>query len=581
MSDDPGAINEQWAYHIIDLLVRQGIRYFCIAPGSRSSPLILAAANHPDAETFVHYDERGLGFHALGYAKAAQKAAAVIVTSGTAVGNLMPAVMEAKTSHLPMMILSADRPPELRDCGANQTIHQINLFGSFVKWQTDLPCPSSALPERFLSSILSYAGFITHDLPASPIHINCMLREPLHSSDLHFSIPRPQEITYYNKTVTTLSDEDLVLLSQRLSSYSSGLIFVGSVSNPADASAILALATIMHWPVACDITSSIRSGSNHPLVIPYFDLLVQTQEIQPVDCVLHFGDRNVSKRISEWLSMQKGDYFVIAEHTDRFDPKYRIDYRYTCNLSWLCHALIPLTQTIPSSLLDHLLDHSKQLSHILDCDIFDQDSISEPYLFYFLSHTLPRHWHLFIGNSMPVRDADTFFYPQDFRGNIFVNRGVSGIDGNLSTAAGIAAALQQPLVAIVGDLTFMHDMNALEQIAQSKTPIILIVINNGGGGIFSFLPINKKGKEFETFIATAHARSFMPLSSFVELDFFCPEHTQALDLIWSDLCRNPRTCMIELHTSRQENVELHTDIIKKVQQRCSPTPSPGLLQILH
>lgn len=581
MNNDQGAINERFAYQIIDLFIQQGIDYFCIAPGSRSSPLILAAANHPGAKTFIHYDERGLAFHALGYAKACQRAAVVIVTSGTAVGNLMPAVMEARASHLPMIILSADRPPELRDCGSNQTINQVDLFSSFVKWQIELPCPSSDLPERFLSSTLSYAGFITHDLPAGPIQINCMLREPLHTKDPHFPIPAPQEITYYNKTINTLSDEDLASLSQRLSRYESGMIFVGSLTTPSDAEAILDLAQTLHWPVACDITSSIRSHLPHELVIPYFELIAQSQVIQPIDCILHFGDRNVSKKISQWLSVQQADYLLVAEHTDRFDPKYRIDTRYTCNISWLCNALISSIQPAAAIIPSKLLDLSDQISYLLDHDIFDQDWISEPYLFYFLRHTMPHDWDLFIGNSMPVRDADTFFYPEGFRGHIFVNRGVSGIDGNLSTAAGIAAALERPLVVIVGDLTFMHDMNALEQIAQSKTPIILIVINNGGGGIFSFLPIKKKEKEFETFIATKHTRSFEALASFVELDSFCPENTQALDLIWSELCKNPRTCMIELQTDREDNLALHNQIIEKVKQKCSPLTPTGLIPIPH
>ncbi|NDE82333.1 MAG: 2-succinyl-5-enolpyruvyl-6-hydroxy-3-cyclohexene-1-carboxylic-acid synthase [Chlamydiia bacterium] len=581
MNDDQGAINERWAYQIVDLFIQQGIDYFCIAPGSRSSPLILAAANHPRSKTFIHYDERGLGFHALGYAKACQTAAVVIVTSGTAVGNLMPAVMEARASHLPIIILSADRPPELRDCGANQTINQVNLFDSFVKWQIDLPCPSPDLPERFLSSTLSYAGFITHDLPAGPVQINCMLREPLHTKDLHFPIPAPQEITYYHKTINTLSDKDLVSLSQRLSRYESGMIFVGSLNSASDAKAILDLAQALHWPVACDITSSIRSHPHHELVIPYFELIAQSQRIQPIDCILHFGDRNVSKTISQWLSVQQADYLLVAEHTDRFDPKYRIDTRYTCNISWLCNALIPLIQPATSTLSSKLLDHSHQIIDLLDQDIFYQDWISEPYLFHFLSQTMPDDWDLFIGNSMPVRDADTFFYPKGFRGHIFVNRGVSGIDGNLSTAAGIAACLEHPLVVVVGDLTFMHDMNALEQIAQNKTPIILIVINNGGGGIFSFLPIKKKEKEFETFIATKHTRSFEALASFVELDIFYPDNTQALDLIWSELCKKPRTCMIELHTDRENNVALHAEIIEKVKQKCCPLTPTGLLPIPH
>ncbi len=213
---DTGEQNEIWAAKLIDGLISQGVDYFCCAPGSRSSPLLLAVANHDKAAHTVHFDERGVCFHAVGYAKATGKPAAIIATSGTAVGNLLPAVMEAYNERIPLILLTADRPPELRDCGANQTCDQTKLFANHVRWQIDLPCADSHIPDGYLASTISHAVALSKSSASGPIHINCMFREPLFSQPIvkttletavHFAHPElhpsKETIDYWAETLST------------------------------------------------------------------------------------------------------------------------------------------------------------------------------------------------------------------------------------------------------------------------------------------------------------------------------------------------------------------------------------------
>lgn len=566
-----GKNNELWAFQIIDHLVNLGVTYFCIAPGSRSGSLTLAAASHPKVETFVHFDERGLAFHALGYGKASLKAAAIIVTSGTAVGNLLPAIMEASIAHIPIIILTADRPPELRDCGANQTADHVKLFGNYVRWQVDVPCPDDNLPESYLSSLLSYAVFKGCETPFGPVHINCMFREPLYSANLAFPSEGINRTVRYAPSIATCSEKMLQMLAEKLSSYSSGMIIVGSLSNPEDAKAIVALGKAMNWPVVSDITSHMRPHSYESPCICYFDAIIKNAENMEVDCVLHLGDRIVSKTVSEWLSHQEPDYYLVADHSDRYDPKGQIDFRLHCDISWFCTQIIPHLNVKESQLLSLWLEYSDQIKNKLHYMLTLPKDVSEPGIIHMISSTLPKDWNVFLSNSMPVRDADSFFYPENFAGKVFVNRGVSGIDGNVSTAAGIAAAMQQPLVAVLGDLAFMHDMNAIVQIAKSPVPVVLLVINNGGGGIFSFLPIHSKTAKFEEYFAIAHDYHFEKLAQFAGLEFYKPGSMQELAQTWQNLKATPRSCFIEVVTNREENVTIHKQIHQTLKEcLCSP-----------
>ncbi|MBI2810842.1 MAG: 2-succinyl-5-enolpyruvyl-6-hydroxy-3-cyclohexene-1-carboxylic-acid synthase [Candidatus Melainabacteria bacterium] len=268
---DTGSQNEAWARQLIDALIKQGLDYFFIAPGSRSTPLALAVANHPQARHFVHFDERGLCFCAVGYAKATKKPAVVIATSGTAVGNLLPAVMEAFNDHIPLLLLTADRPPELRECGANQTIDQVKLFANCVRWQVELPCADERISERYLASTIGHAAAMACFPPAGPVHINCMFREPLFSSPPELAHAKK---VHFEQPVLYPSEEAIANWQNVLSETKRGVIIVGSSSHDLS-HAVFPLAERLNWPILADIASSLRTDVSHPHLITHFDPILK------------------------------------------------------------------------------------------------------------------------------------------------------------------------------------------------------------------------------------------------------------------------------------------------------------------
>lgn len=543
---DTASQNEIYAKLLIDALIHQGIDYFCWAPGSRSTPFALALAAHPQARRMIHFDERGLCFHAVGYAKAARKGAVMIATSGTAVGNLMPAVIEACNERVPLILITADRPPELRDCGANQTCDQVKMFSDFVRWQIDLPCPDDKISEKYLSSTISHAAMMSKD---GPVHINCMLREPLYAKEPVEG--KLQRHVHVEHAVPSPSQSAIEHWSKELSKKRNGVILAGS-SSPAEP--VLELAMRLNWPVFPDILSSLRM--NHPLLITHFDPILKVKPME-VEAVIQFGDRFVSKILSQWLDKQSLDFYLhVSEHTMRQDPFHHVTHRVQS-----CPDLFVKSLHLNARNDDQPWGEWNQLCREKLGELFTE--LSEPGLMWKLSSLLTEEWNLFLGNGMPVRDANQFLSNNC---RIFGNRGVSGIDGNIGTAAGIAQATGKPTFAVIGDQAFLHDLNSLAQLTKISVPVAICVVNNGGGGIFSFLPISKRKEAFEEYIAAAHDLTFEAAGTLFGLPYF-----QSLHAFFA----KPQSCIIEITTDRQENVRLHEHIIQEIGQ-CLNSPQETL-----
>jgi 2-succinyl-5-enolpyruvyl-6-hydroxy-3-cyclohexene-1-carboxylate synthase len=537
----------EWAKQIVEHLVELGVHYFCLSPGSRSTPLAIAIAGHPLARSLVHFDERGMAFHALGYAKASKSPVALLVTSGTAVGNIFPAVMEASVSRIPLILLTADRPPELRDCGANQTADQVKIFQDYVRWQVDLPCPDDVLPAGYLGSTLAQAVYRSTQIPKGPVHVNCMLREPFFTPPSGRSF---REATHYEEASTYLPESTILSWTQKLSVFEKGIIVVGALDAPT-LEPIYALAEKLDWPILADIISGARSTGPFKQLIPHYELILKTQPDLKPDAILHFGDRFVSKTLLEWMDkLELSFYALVAAHPSRHDPKHLVTHRVVCDPLVFCEAVTPhLVNSV--SWCEEWQAHAERIEEQLD-ECFPP-SVSEPGVVRFINDHLPSDWALFLANSMPIRDADNFFFPKRKMGPVFSNRGISGIDGNIATAVGIAGACKRPTLALLGDQTFLHDLNSLAQVKKSEVPVILLIFNNGGGGIFSFLPVAQKTDCFEEYFAGAHSLTF--------------EHAAALFDIpysrnWEELIHQKHSCIIEVTTCRKENVQLHQQIVQ-------------------
>lgn len=563
-------MNEHWSRLIVDHLIQQGIHYFCLSPGSRSSPLAFAIAEEERARSFVHFDERGCAFHAFGYAKAAKEPVVLICTSGSAVANFFPAIMAASLENIPLIILTADRPPELRDCGANQTCDQVKIFGNYVRWECDIPCPDTTISENYIGSTIAHAVYRAKHSPQGPVHLNCMFREPLFNSpsslipdDILRGAQYQKPSTHYESSHATLSSTTLEHWGKKLSKNAKGVIVVGALSSSRSLKPIYALAEHLHFPILPDILSGMRGDHDSPLVIPYYDTILKNAPDLNPDCILHLGDALVSKTLLKWIHNSAAPiYALVADHPFRHDPSHTLTHRLQCDPSLFCQQVLPFI-TPTSSSIEVWKNYSATIESQIDLLVGNLREPTEPGLIRFLHHHIPLHYSLFLSNSLPVREADQFFFPRYFRGSIFSNRGISGIDGNIATAIGIAEGSQRPTIALLGDLASLHDINSLAQVHKAKYPVIFIVMNNHGGGIFSFLPTPPNKKEFfEEFLAEAHPFSFEHAAALFKLPYHKIKDFDSL----SKAFREEKSSILELVTNREENFALQTHIASKLKE---------------
>jgi len=560
---DVGSYNEKMTALLIEHLIAQGVDRFCIAPGSRSTALALAVAQNPRAQADIHFDERGLGFYALGRAKGSRKPVALIVTSGTAVGNLLPAVMEASNDHVPLILITADRPQELRECSANQTCDQVKLFAPFVRWQADLPFSDMRFPPSFLASSIGQAIYQSQFPKPGPVHLNCMLRKPYYSSA---ACAMPQECPRFCENGTLIpSSQTIDEWAERLSQKKKGLIIVGSLPYGAKTDALFALAEKLGWPIYGDILSQMRTSA-HPHLISYFDALVQAGYHQPLEAVLHCGERTVSKNVSEWLKKQNLSFYLhISDYPTLADPHYIVTHRLHASSHLSVQMLCDVLYTDPDrNWLNFWKEGNEKIEAELALYFSESAEITEPGIIRQMGNNSQDGIGIFLANSMPIRDADKFFSPSSRQIAMFGNRGVSGIDGNIATAIGIAQGMQRPLIALLGDLAFLHDMNSLALLRNAAHPVCLLIVNNAGGGLFSFLPVYEKKEPFEAFFAAAHPFSFSQAASLFHIPYAQPKNSEDLDVVLSDFLLNKRSILIEVFTDRERNLHVHQQIVKQM-----------------
>lgn len=471
-----------YAHFIIDQLVCQGVRHFCIAPGSRSSPLALAVANHQRAKAVVHYDERGLGFFSLGIGKATMIPSVVITTSGTAVCNLLPSVAEAHMSMTPMIVLTADRPKELHFCGANQTMDQTKIFGDAVSFHIDLPHDLDETPAR---SIATQAFFSSLQNPPGPVHINCQFKEPLHLEP---------------KFKSGQSDPLIIpklIASPLRTKAEKGIILIGELKE--DPEPILKLAKRLQWPIFADLLSNARKAKQKEQ-IQSFDRIIQEKSPKP-DFILQFGGRFISKRILDWE--QDVPLTHVSPYPRLENPTRRVHQKIQSDIEPFCNSFAALSD--PSWLRKWQDLDKKALLKENQKQSTEAKAIA----------LLPTDKPIFFGNSMPVRIADSLFYPKESP-KLFANRGVSGIDGNIATIAGIAEGLQEGIIGFIGDQTALHDLNSLPLIKRHK--ILLLISNNFGGKIFEQLPV-RASCHLDKFFVASHPYSFKEAAKMFDIPY--------------------------------------------------------------
>ena len=555
--------NRCWSKVILETLVRQGVTHFCIAPGSRSTPLTLEAVRLQNANRALchtHFDERGLGFFALGIAKSTKKPVAVIVTSGTAAANLYPAIIEARQSRVNLIVLTADRPPELLECGANQAILQENMFADYPLANLNLPRPSQDYAASWLISKIEHACHKQAE-EAGVIHINVPFAEPLYDAnaeeiDVHPWLAPVQRWLSQNKSWTTYpAPHQEVLIHEHWDHWRTkrGIIVAGRM--PAEqAMGIASWANTMGWVLLTDIQSGVEAS------LPYADIWLANQTVKQkmlqADIVIQLGNRFISKRINQFLAEFKNEYWIVDENPQAVDPYHHSHTRFVAKIHHWLRAHPPLRQ---KPWLLEALALSKFCATFIEQQV--GGNLNEAALAHHIERLLPNNGILFLGNSLFVRLVDALTkLPEGYP--IHTNRGASGIDGLLATVAGIGIGANQPVVALVGDTSALYDLNSLALFKKLTQPTILFIINNNGGAIFDMLPVDAEVKD--KFYRMPHHTEFSQVASMFDLKYARPYTWADLSSVLKQAYSRREATIIEIKVAPNDGSTIYKRLIDQI-----------------
>ncbi len=524
-----------------------GLRHVVISPGSRSTPLALAFASEQRITDHVLLDERSAGFFALGLAKQGGMPAALVCTSGTAAANYFPAIVEASHARVPLLILTADRPPELQGSAAPQTIDQMDLYGSAVRMFHDVGVPDEAVATAAPSLALR-AWSAALDAPHGPVHLNFPFREPLAAPT---TPARPTTLRHHRGEVQ-LPPEDLVQLAERLSGRRT-LIVAGGHQRPGFSAAAAMLGAAAAIPIVADVQSRFPS----PSTVVNGDLLASAGffRAHEPDVIVRVGQIPTSRPIWSWLQETSAEQITVDDAGWR-DPLHTATTTFRADPAVTFADLSGRVAPTPESWTSawQAADRAVGLSveQALDAEFFP----NEPAIAKAVWDSVPAGATIYVASSMPIRDLDSF--SGSARGDVatLANRGASGIDGLLSAAAGAAASDGRRVIVLAGDLSVLHDATALGIIASNELPVTIVAINNDGGGIFSFLPQAGRvdSETFETLFGTPHGQSLTAIAEAFGVP--ASEISNEQDLRASTAAANG-PALLEVKTDRASNVEIH------------------------
>jgi 2-succinyl-5-enolpyruvyl-6-hydroxy-3-cyclohexene-1-carboxylate synthase len=544
-SIDSRTVNSLWSSVLVETLVRCGVRQIVISPGSRSTALTIAAARHPEIEAIPVLDERSAGFFALGLARQRLHPVALICTSGTAGANYFPAVIEARESAVPLLILTADRPPELRACASGQTIDQLKLFGGYPLFFHELALPEAREPLlRYLRQTAAHACARSVHPAAGPVHLNVPFRDPLApvADETTAGFAAGIDWERFFSHCAAPSGVEPLSRAPALAADVHGLIVVGP-AQPRDPSAFTAvvgeIARKLGWPVIADGLSPARNfGDRIPGLVTTYDSILRdapTAERLVPEVVLCLGGWPTSKVLRAWLEGVRGPVWLVSTRPDNRDALHGSTRQLPISLRALANSLPDGGQG--NGYQDLWASFEGPARQALDHRLEGEEAMFEPKAAWLLARHLPAETALFVASSMPARDIEYVWPVNDRRIRLFFNRGANGIDGTLSTAVGVAHG-GAPAVLLTGDLALLHDSNGFLLRGHFRGALTIVLINNRGGGIFNHLPVADFEPPFEEFFATPQEVDFALLAAahgaehllvrdwphFVELISTLPDH---------------------------------------------------------
>lgn len=567
----------RYVANFIDELHRSGLSDVVISPGSRSTPLAMLFAEHEHIKHWVNMDERSAAFFALGMAKQQKKPVALVCTSGTAAANYFPAIVEAYYSRVPLLILTADRPHELRDVGAPQAIEQIKLYGDCVKWFHEMALPDMS-PEmlEYVRGKASRALRTAEQGNAGPVHLNFPFREPLVPD---FTISnlwgkRESQSGPYNynwQGERSLHENQLDELVTQLGSYQKGLIVCGPQEDDKLVEAIVHLAETWGLPILADPLSQLRSGNhNKATIIEGYDSILKSKRVREKlnpEFILRFGAMPVSKPYLLFLKENELKHFVVEKNEGHREPVGRSTSFIFADPTLMCYEL---ANNKNLSFDKKWLEKWQTMNHITKEVLLNDDeqsALTEGHVVKHVAEMIPDDSLIYVSNSMPIRDVDTFFMSNAKQITILANRGANGIDGITSSALG-AAAYGKHVTLLLGDLSFFHDFNALMIAKQYNIDLTIILINNNGGGIFSFLPqANEDSKHYEVLFGTPLHIDFKHILTMYQASYQVPQTWHDFDQAVTDSYNHKGLSVIEVKTNREENVRWHKQRWQAIEQR--------------
>ncbi len=554
---------------LLDELVRGGVAHMCMTPGSRSTPIALAAARHPGITLHVHIDERSSAFFGLGIAMASGQPVAMFCTSGTAAANHFPAVVEAFMARVPIIVMTADRPPELHGVGANQTIDQQHLFGGFVKWFCDTGVPLDGERERHRWSSIGLRA--VHEAarsdPPGPVHLNLPFREPLMPSDEAATAVPPIEHA---------TDADTVALPGRVPAFlrevSTGhriLVVAGGLRVPP--AGLIDLCAVRRWPLLAEPLSGLRDvgrGPHRGGALSAGAMLAADAGFRAAhrpDLIIQVGAAPTSRGVQEVI--RGADRLLIIDPDHRIaDPDRRATLTIESDPSTVVAALDATTMSLPATRpqwFGEWYDADRTVRAAVDALLDSWDEPFEGRIARDLAAAIPDGGVLFAGSSMPVRDLDMYMCPRDGL-RVLANRGASGIDGLVSTTLGVAE-VSGPTYALVGDLSLIHDVSGFLWGARRGPGAVLVIVDNDGGGIFSLLPqASLPNDEFELLFGTPHGLDLESIARAAGAGVRTVDHARVLLPAIREAVTAGGVQMVRVRVDRRRSVELRREVSSAV-----------------
>jgi len=585
MIPSPGNRATLWAQTFVDELYRAGLRRVSITPGSRSTPLTVAFAQHPGIRHYIHLDERSAAFFALGMALESEHPTALVCTSGTAAAEFFPAIIEASLSRVPLLALTADRPAELRDSGANQTIDQLKLYGGHVRWSVDAAPPEKEAPRRvlrYLRALADRAMATSLGLEGAPgpVHINFPFRKPLESTPVAGDVPtyatpartaRGKSAPWTRIQIAPLRADagQVTALAGQIRRSPRGLIIAGPRSPAGDfPAALCALSRATGYPILATPLSGLRFSphTRQTTIIAGYELALKAglfSEAPVPQIVLRFGALPISQPLCSYLESLPAEIpqIGIDPHGRWQDAGYTLSDFIAADPATLCADLVLRLEGMPQ---DHVWAETWLRAEAQVRDALAETPTFEGNLVAQVVQNLPPEARLFVANSLPIRHVDAYAPARRQALRLYANRGASGIDGTISTALGIAAASPHPLTLITGDLSFYHDQNGLFALRRHNLKATIVLINNNGGGIFHRLPIANFEPPFNEMFVTPHGLDFRHTAALYGLAYRriqAEELATTLSQAWDA----PESYLLEIRTDAAHSEQVRHDLIMRLK----------------